>query len=247
MKINAIIVEDEINNQKLLENYLNEYCPYIQIMGFTTGINDTLAFLENNRPEVAFMDISLADGNAFDLLALIKNINFEIIFITSHEKYAIQAFRLHALDYILKPVNPEDLIHCCELLKDKKLNSVEKLKQLIHNSDSAPKIAIHSFENIEFVEIKQITRLESDENYTRIFTASNEEFLSGKSIKYYEELLEPFGFFRVHKSHMINTAYIVTVNKNDSETIVLKDSSIVPIARRRKQEFFDFLAMTFKG
>jgi len=247
MKINAIIVEDEINNQKLLENYLNEYCPYIQIMGFTTGINDTLDFLERNRPEVAFMDISLADGNAFDLLARLKEINFEIIFITSHEKYAIQAFRLHALDYILKPVNPEDLIRCCELLKNKKLNSVEKLKQLIHSPESAPKIAIHSFENIDFVEIKQIIRLEADENYTQIFTSENTSFLSAKSIKYYEELLEPFGFFRVHKSHMINTAHIVTVNKSDPDNIVLKDTSVVPIARRRKQEFFDFLAMTFKG
>ncbi|OQA02231.1 MAG: Sensory transduction protein LytR [Bacteroidetes bacterium ADurb.Bin408] len=247
MKIKALIVEDEINNQKLIEKYLTAYCPYIHIIGLTTGVNDTLAFLENNKPEVAFMDISLTDGNAFDLLAKLNDINFEIIFITSHEKYAIQAFRLHALDYILKPVNPDDLIKCCKLLRDKKLNSIEKLKHLVHNTGEAPKIAIHSFESIDFVEIKHIIRLESDENYTRLFTASGKPYLSSKSIKYYEELLEPFGFFRVHKSHVINTAYIVSVNKNDSGNVVVRDNTDIPIARRRKQEFLDFLAMTFKG
>ncbi|NSW46409.1 MAG: response regulator transcription factor [Bacteroidales bacterium] len=246
-QITALIVEDEINNQLLLEKYLTDYCRYITVIGKVKSIKETLLFLNEHKPDVLFLDIQLEDGDAFELINKLSQIDFEIIFVTSYESYAIKALKLNALDYLLKPIDIQDLIESTVKLVNKKLNSIDKVNFLKLNANKAQKIGIYSLDDVIFKEIDEIVYIKSDESYSTFYFTDNSKNISSKNIKYYEELLLDFDFFRIHKSFLINTHHIVKLHKEDFGIVELINNIKLPLSRRKRVDFQMFLKQRFKS
>lgn len=243
----ALIVEDEIQNQLLLEEYLLKYSPFIEVIVKTTSIKQTLEAIDQHKPDVLFLDIELADGNAFELLDKIEQLSFEIIFTTSHEKYALKALKINALEYLLKPINITELVEATTKLLTKKLKTSEAISNYRQNKDKISKIAIYSQTDIVFKNLDEIVYIESDESYSTFYFTDRSKIISSKNIKFYEELLLEAGFFRIHKSYLINTMHISRVHKEDYGVVELCNNIKVPISKRKRSEFYEYIKLNFKG
>jgi two-component system LytT family response regulator len=184
----------------------------------------------------------MPDGTGFDLLAQFETLKFKIIFITAYEEYAIKAFKFSALDYLLKPVNPQELIESIE--KARRIIDFEtlelKYKAFLANYNSQAKtdkkLVLKTAESIHVIEVKDIVRLEADGSYTNIYVNDNRKIMVSKNLKEYEELLAEYNFFRAHHSHLVNLSYMQSFEKRDGGTIIMKDKSAIPVASRRKDD-----------
>jgi two-component system, LytTR family, response regulator len=239
----TIIVDDEPKNVRILNKLLTDYCPDVKIVGDAGDADAAYKLIEELKPELVFLDIEMPNGNAFDLLDKFIMINFEIIFITAFESYALKAFKYSALDYLLKPVSIEDLELAVQKAKtsasSKNINL--QVKSLLHNiqttSGGPQKLAIHSIDGLEFVNADEIVHLEAEGSYTNIHLKNKSSILSSKSIKDYEDILTKDIFFRVHNSHIVNLKFIKKYHKGRGGYIILEDDTNIEVATRRKNEF----------
>jgi two-component system LytT family response regulator len=245
--INISIVEDEENILSSIKQILNEYCSEVNIIGTASDIKSATDLLNNDDTDLALLDINITGGIIFDVLKKLDNVRFKIIFITAHEEYAIQAIKFSAFDYLLKPIDPLELIKSINNASKtiNKENTDIQLSTLVNNLDAGEKgtqkIILKTSESIHLAGIEDIIRCESDSSYTTFYLISGKKVMVSKTLKEYDELLSDKGFFRVHQSHLINLNYIDHFEKGEGGYLVMKDKSQVPVSFRKK----DALLKTF--
>lgn len=242
--IKAIIIDDIEHARNTLKKDLATYAPDIEIIGEAGGVVDGARLLKKQKPDILFLDIQMQDGSGFDLLDILPEINFNIIFITASDAHAIKAFRYSAIDYLLKPVDPDELKTAIEKFKASSKNENEKyqlLKESLQNQHKPhTRLALNTQEKIHVVNIADIIRCESSGNYTEFFLKENKKLLVTRTLKDYEDLLTPQGFYRVHQSYLINTSFIKEFNKNEDE-LIMNDGSRIPVSTRRRTDVIKML------
>lgn len=239
--IQAIIIDDEENNRLRLTMMIRDNFPNINIIGEADGVESGIELIRKLKPELVLLDIIMADGDAFDLLEKLDNIFFKIIFITAYEEYALKAFKFSALDYLLKPVLVQNLKVAFERAENQMLTDLKLQLSTLQLNLQSPKnktIVLRTSDKIFLVDISEIIRCESDGNYTRFFTKEEKKYMVSQPIKEYEDILEDHGFFRIHKSHIVNISSIDSFDKKNG-FITLKDETRLPVARRKKKEFLE--------
>ena len=241
----AIIIEDEVNGLNNLKNMLAENCPDVEVIGDAGSIAEGLQLLADPpvKPDVAFLDISLPDGLVFQLLNQIRPINFDIIFITAYEEYAIKACEYSSIGYVLKPIDPDALKEAVSRISTNRDSETERRLDVFNtyynNPNAFTKMSISALDGIYFVNIKEIVRFEAEDNYTHIFLENGERITASKTIKAYEELLTPFNFYRVHKRHVINLNYMRKFVKGDGGYLIMDDDMKIEVSRRRRPAFME--------
>ncbi len=237
----AIIVDDESKLRELLKIKIQNNISSIEVCGEASNVNEAYQLIVEKNPHLVFLDIAMPGASGFELLDKFDKIEFEIIFVTGFNKYALDALKVSAVDYLLKPISNEDLINAVEKaikkIEDKvKLSKYDLLKHNLHNiGNQSSKISIPGVESYEFIEIADIIRCEGWNKYTKIFHSNESVIISSYNIGVFKEMLEPYDFYTCHKSHIINKNYITKYMKEG--TIVLNHEHNVPLARRRRDDF----------
>jgi two-component system LytT family response regulator len=242
MTISAVIIDDEPNNIKNLEVLLKQHCMEVGIIGCAQHAAEGEALIRQLQPDLVFLDIQMPDKNGFDILRDIPDRDFELVFITAFDLYAIQAIRFSALDYLLKPVKANELKDAVQKAinrrKEKKQNhKVENLLEMLEGDQHKKqqhRLALTSAKETRFVRTTEIIRCESSNNYTTFFLKEGEKILVSKPIYEYEELLVNYGFLRCHQSHLVNRHYIKSLVKQDFGYLLLEDNSQIPVSRQKK-------------
>jgi len=243
--IKTVIIDDEENARKLISAIIAKHASNIELCGEADSVENGVSLISTQKPELVILDIQLGDGTAFDLLKLIPNINFKIIFVSAYQEFAIEAFKFSAIDYVLKPVSPQSIITAIEKAGEK-LNLEEiklKVESLSYNfsaSNESKKLLLRTSDSIYLLDTKEIIRCESEGSYTTFFTTDNRKLIVSKGIKEYDDLLCSYGFFRIHQSHLINMSCFKEYNKRD-DVAVLKDNSRIPVATRKKEQLLKLL------
>lgn len=241
--IRAIIVDDELKGRNLLNELIASRFPDIAIMALAKNADEGIQSIERFNPDLVFLDINMPGKSGFDMLAAMQHINFEIIFITAYDKYALRAFRYHAFDYLLKPLDADELSDCIERLKEKNLHSDlnERLGSLMAQLQQPrmlpDRITINSLDGITFILINEIIYLEAACTYTLFYLKNKDKVVSSLNLKEYEELLSEHSFFRVHNSFLINLAEVKKIIKADGGSVVMSNETQVPVSKRRREEF----------
>ncbi|HEY1038390.1 MAG TPA: LytTR family DNA-binding domain-containing protein [Bacteroidia bacterium] len=242
--IKAIIIDDIEQARITLKKDLETYAKDIQVIAEAGGVVEGAKLLKNTQPDLLFLDIQMQDGSGFDLLDILKEINFKIIFITASDAHAIKAFRYAAIDYLLKPVDPDELIAALSKFKEHKLNESEKYKLLndsLKTNKPHERLALHTQDKIHIVNINDIIRCESNVNYTEFFFNGGKKLLVTRTLKDFEDLLGDQGFFRVHQSHLVNTKFIKEFVKTDGGYLIMNDGSNIPVSTRKRPEVVKML------
>lgn len=242
----VIIVDDEEGARESLSNLLVKFVEGVKIVAKAESIASAIEKIEKHKPDLVFLDIEMPFGSGFELLEKIKPINFNIIFVTAYDHYALKAIKFSALDYLLKPVDIDELrTAVSKHLKSANTKTDENYENLLSNlktTSNDKKIAIPDGNGIAFVQVSNIIRCESDGNYTRIFLASGKKILASKTLGDYDKLLDSVGFFRVHRSHLINLSHIKKYVKGEKGYVEMSDLSRVEVSRRKKTPFMEALA-----
>lgn len=243
--IKALIVEDEIKSLNNLKNLLAAHCPEVQVVADALSIEEALELFEEDdfKPDVAFLDINLPDGLIFRFLDEMKPIDFEVIFITAFNEHAIRACQYSSIGYIMKPINPDELVQAVSRIRVHKAEKIEERLDLFNKSLSNPnsfeKMSIAAIDGIYFVNIKDIVRFEAEDNYTHIYLNNGDRITASKTIKAYEDQLIELNFFRVHKRHVINLNYMRKFIKGDGGYLVMDDGKKIDVSRRRRPAFME--------
>lgn len=242
----ALVIDNETAIRKSVVDLIAAFCPDITEIGEATSVASGVDKIKTYQPDVLFLDVELGDGTGMDLLARLNKFNFPVIFITAHNKYAVDAFRFSAIDFLLKPINPEELIRSVERVKSqnnsKLSDQIEILKDIIQAStNSSKKIVLRDSDSIYFVKVSDIIRCESDKSYTTFIIHNHKNIVISKGLKDFEELLEPYGFIRTHQSHLINCTKIKRFDKADGGLIVLENEDRVPLSQRKREYVFELL------
>jgi two-component system LytT family response regulator len=244
----TIIVDDESSGREILSTLLNEFCPNIEIVAVCDNIKDAIQQIQNLQPNLVFLDIEMTSGSGFDVLDAIKDKYFEVIFVTAHHQYALQAIKASALDYLLKPVNIEELIlavsKASERLKNNNGPGKEVFDILIKKlagNQKIDRLSLPTQKGYEIIKISEIVYARSEDNYTRFFMKDGKAFLVSKTIKTYEEILEQNQFMRIHKSHIVNLNEIKKYNHGAGGEVELSNGSILEVSRNKKQDLLDYL------
>jgi two-component system LytT family response regulator len=243
--IRAIIIDDEQEGRNALVNMLGSFCKNVQIVGLAEDVKSGLLLVEKEKPELVFLDIHMPDGTGFDMLEQIPEVNFKVIFVTAFDQYALKAIKFSALDYILKPAEPQQLIDAVDKLKEQPSDFgviSKQISTLFRNKNGFERITLPTFEGLRFIVLKDIIRCEADNNYTNFFLSSGEKVLVTRTLKEYDETLSGLDFIRVHQSHLVNSKYIDRYIKGDGGTIIMTDGSHVEVSRRRKEDFLKKMA-----
>ena len=236
--IEAVIIDDVQQARETLKADLKDYCPEIKIVGEADGVVSGAKLIKQHQPQVAFLDIQMQDGSGFDLLEILPEVNFKIIFTTASDAFAIQAFRFSALDYLLKPIDPDELKGAVQKIgqtTETDQGSLEVLKETIAAPRALKRLALNTLEKIHIAEISNIVRCESNVNYTMFHFAEGRKLLVTKTLKEFDEMLRDQGFIRVHQSHLVNVNYLKEYVKTDGGYLVMKNGNEVPVSTRKKQ------------
>jgi len=245
--IRGIIVEDEKHSRETLRGMLDRYCKNVIIIAEAENYRGGLDAIKANSPDVVFLDIQMPDGSGFRMLEELGEINFDIIFTTAFDQFAIKAIRYSALDYLLKPIDPEELVRAVKKVEQKISNqqvnqNIQVLLDNIKSKEAEPhKIALSTSEKIHVIETDQIIRCESDNYYTNFFLTDGKKILVSKTLKENEELLSGHNFIRPHKSHLVNVKYIKGFLKIDGGYIEMTDGSRIPVSRRKREQIIEVI------
>ena len=244
--ITAVIIDDEKNALEVLEMQLNKFCTDVNVVAVCEGGVKGIAAIKKYNPDLVFLDIEMPHKNGFDVLNETKGMNYNVVFTTAYDQFAIRAFKFSAVDYLLKPVDITELQAAVEKVKGKSrppdLN--EKLNMLLNQLQPAAqkftdKIALPVGDAMQFMQPDEIIRCESDSNYTHIFLANGKKLTLAKTLKEVEENINGSPFFRIHQSHLVNMNHISKYIKGDNAYVVMKDGSQIGISRNKKEAFLE--------
>ncbi len=233
MQIKAVLIDDIALARASLQSDIEEYCPEIELIGQADGVLSGLKLIKSLKPELIFLDIHMADGEGFEILELMEEKSFGIIFTTASEDHAIKAFRHNAIDYLLKPIDPELLKEAVQRFAQKQQKKTKQVKETI---------ALSTLDDLKIVKIKEIVRCESDGNYTTVYEMSGAKTMVSKSLKEFENKLRSHGFYRSHQSHLINLKLVTSYLKSEGGFLKMEDGSEVPVSIRKKAEIQKILA-----
>ncbi len=244
--LKAILIDDEPECLLTLAHDLGTYCPGIEIVAQCTSGKEAIKLIHTHNPDVLFLDIDMPYINGFDLLEMVPDVDFEVIFTTAYDKYAIQAFKISAVDYLLKPIDPEPLVAAVEkvrILREKGNTSqqisflIQQIKDLENNT--VRKIALPTFDGLEFIHMDDILYCQSDGAYSHVFFTDGSKMYISKTLRYLEDALCNFHFFRVHNSYIVNLNHVKQYSKTDGGLIILSDGKKVRVSRSRKDELLN--------
>lgn len=238
--IETVIVDDEKRSVELLETLLNDYCPQVKVIGKAYSVADGLKTIRALKPALLFLDIAMPDGDGFQITEELSEWDFEVVFTTAHNQFALRAFEFSALHYLLKPLDISQLKQTVERYskRSQRFSSVKQTELLREglNGRSA-RIALAQKQGFEFVEVDQIIRIEGEDNYSRFFLKDDKSLLVCRSIGEYEKLLEDNGFFRTHKKHLVNMSFIVSLQRGKTGFVVLESGEEIALSYRRRDAF----------
>lgn len=240
--ITAIIIDDEAKGRLALREKLLTYCPQVRILAEAANGVEALTLIQQHRPQLVFLDIEMPKMNGFEMLNELPEKNFHIIFTTAYDQYAIKAIKYAAFDYLLKPIDIEELKTAVVKLENKESNQTKTQVELLYHHMQQPKkqlskLAIPTLEGLLFYDISDIVYLEANSNYTNLYFANKTKITASKTLKELEELLPGDFFFRTHHSFLINLSYIKRYIKGDGGQIELQNGAYVDVSRRKKEEF----------
>lgn len=241
--IEAIIIDDEHKLRQVLSIKLSQFCPDVRVLGQAANADEAFEIIGKLKPNLIFLDIAMPNKSGFDLINMFDTIDFEIIFVTGFNEYALDALKVSAVDFILKPVKTDSLVEAVSKAKMKleTKSALEKYKNLKHNlkhlGDQNAKIAIPGSSMYEFVLLGDIIRCEGWQKYTKVHLKSGNVIVSSYNLGVFRDMLESYDFFSTHKSHLINKNHVVRYLKEGE--VILSDDSSVPVARRRKDDFME--------
>ncbi|HOB85360.1 MAG TPA: LytTR family DNA-binding domain-containing protein [Bacteroidales bacterium] len=239
--MNVIIVDDEATVRNAIRALLNEHFPEVNILATAGSIEEGYEAIRQNNPDLIFLDIELPDGTGFGLLKKFSTVSFKVIFVTGHQEYALDAIKVSALDYVLKPVDTDELCKAVEKAREiiNQADQQLKLQALSENLQSRKvlkRIILHTSDHLQLVSISEIIRAEADSNYTSFNLSGGKRILVSRTIKEFESLLSGSGMIRVHQSHLVNIAFIDRFVKKDGGYLILKDGSKIPVSPNLKKQ-----------
>ena len=243
----ALVIDNEELIRTGFVRNLKKLITHVDEVEEADGVESGILAIKNFNPDIVFLDVEMDDGTGFDLIKKIGHFDFQLIFITAFDKYAVNAFKLSAIDFLLKPIDEDDLIitlnKAQEAIKTKDIsNQLEVLKNsLVELKSNDQKIVLKDNKSMYFVRISDIYNCEAEGSYTTFNLGDGSKIVISKPLREYEELLEPFGFVRTHNSHLVNTQKIARLDKADGGMIVLENGSNVPVSQRKWDEIIRFL------
>ncbi len=241
-----IIIDDELHCVNVLSNLVKKVHPDYEVTGTFCNPAEGLEYIQNNPPDLLFLDVEMPHLNGFALLDKLLPIDFDIIFTTAYDQYAIRAFQYSAINYLLKPITEKSIVQALSNWeKRRKKTTLEQWKLLQNNlngeAKNVSKIALPTGVGYHIVEIKNIVRCESDNNYTHFFFDDENKLLISRTLKEIEEMLTAYGFLRVHQSHLINPQFVKGILKQDGGSIVMKDGKEISVSRQKRKEMNNIL------
>ncbi len=244
----VLIIDNEAELRDGLKKMIQMYCPQIIDIYEAEGVSTGLDAINNYNPDIVFLDMEMGDGTGIDLLNQLRTYQFQLIIITAYDKYAVDAFKFSAIDFLLKPIDPEDLIDGVSKAQ-KNIQNVDLQKQLqiLYEGmgsmrTNEKKIVLKDNESIHFIRIQDIIRCEADSSYTKFFITNSNPILISKSLKEYDDILTDYGFIRCHHSHLVNTSKILRFDKIDGGSLILDNKEIIPVSHRKKDQVLAFLS-----
>lgn len=243
----VIIVEDELHAREFLKNIISTYCTNLEIAAMASSVEEGVVAIRTHQPDIIFLDIEMQTGTGFDLLQQFPQPSFDVIFTTAYDHYAIRAIKFSAVDYLLKPIDIEELQQAVEkVISKKKDNSSQQALQMLLKNLQSPQnaeqsITLATSEGLEFIPLQQIIRIEASGPYSHFYLKEKKKIIVSRNLKEYETLLSDHGFFRVHNSHIINIKEVRRMIKTDGGYAVMSDDTHVTISPKKKDEFFEMI------
>jgi two-component system LytT family response regulator len=242
VKLRAVIVDDEQSGRDSLRRLLEENCHDVKVVDQAGSVDQAVEVIRSHNPDLVFLDVEMPRGSGFELLKRIECPSFKTIFVTAHNHYAIKAIRFSAADYLLKPVDVDELIASIEHIRSEPGDWPARYQNITeaidHNKPN--RLAVPVKDGFAFITPSEIIRLQADGSYTHIFTV-NEKYTASRNIKEYEDLLQDRGFFRAHHSHLINLSQVRNFNRAEGYSVLMSDGSVVEVARRKKDQFLQLM------
>jgi two-component system LytT family response regulator len=238
----VLIIDDENRTRELIAKMIDSFGLDVKAIPEGENVQSGIEAIQKHQPDIVFIDIQMPDGTGFDVLRSIENKNFEVIFITAHEEFAIKAIKFSALDYLLKPVDTNELRSALEkalvrLADNPEPHQFEALQKNILPNEKR-RLVLKTQESVHVVELDQIIRCEADRNYTSFFLQDDKKILVSKTLKEYEILLTGYNFLRVQQSHLININYVDRYDKKNGGAVVMKNGAEVPLSPAKRELFF---------
>lgn len=241
MNLKALIVEDEANSREILQNYVSKYCMNVTVLGEAASIQEALEFIQGNALDLVFLDVEMPYGNAFDLLDQLPDREFETVFVTAYNQYAMDALNNHAAYYLMKPINIDELIRAVEYVSEIKTKETALENKVL--SAQLPgvegKITIPQQDGFQVLNVNEIFYCKADDNYTEIHLA-NKKILVSKTLKYFEDALSQFPFARIHKSYLVNVNEIVKYKKGKGGSVVVSNGKELLVSASKKKELLAY-------
>lgn len=243
----TVLIDDDKTVRDNLKMLLNIYAPQTNIVGEASGVQEGLACIQTYKPDLVLLDVEMKDGTGFDLLSIYGTPDFKLIFVTGHNEYAIKAFKYSAIDYVLKPVDPDDLkLALSKAIEAQDLQEQKlKVSNLVHNKksdNSEQKVLLKDAETVYLVSVNDIVRCESEANYTKFYLVDQRMIMVSRTLKEYDQLFEGKSFFRSHQSHLLNLNHFDRYEKKEGGIIHMKDGSTLPVAVRKKEALLSALS-----
>jgi two-component system, LytTR family, response regulator len=244
--IHAIIVDDEEKSRVTLNNLISKHCPKVQVNELCNSVDTAIKAIERFNPDIVFLDIEMPFHSGFNLLERIKDPEFDVIFTTAYDHYAIKAVKFSAMDYLLKPIDVDELKEAVNKIGGKKKdsqNNYKKFELLLSNiKGKSVKIAVPTFDGLQMINADDIVRCVADESYTNIHLKGGQKIIVSKLLKEYEELLSGYNFFRIHNSTLVNLKHVSRYIKGEGGYVVMSDGENCEVARRKKTELLSRLS-----
>ncbi len=250
--LKAIIVDDEPKGRNILQQLLLQHVPHVKVQGLAANADEGLRLIDMHRPDVIFLDIEMPGKGGFDLLREIKNIDFKIVFVSAHNHYSLKAIKFHAFDYLLKPIDLDELKQTVSRLENIHVSPGKKIFDNLLQAPLQPgkdlgKIAIASVDSIELVDHSNILFFEAKGNASAVFLSNNKKVTAGKPLKEFDDLLAEHFFYRIHHSYLINLKHVTKYIKGEGGSVIMSNGAELEVSRRKKQGFMQMLSNYISG